>query len=604
MISCTDGSDQKTLSFLNPASAKVDSYWVSCCDINYPLTLVLELECLSNLNRIQILSHEYFISSRIVISTSKSSAFESSTNLDDTTFQELGQVLLDPNTKSGYQSRELKTIHVDRVCYQIKFSLYAPHPNKLNPKHQVSLVSISCYGQPVDPIISKFPNSAVQNQNNTETTFSSRLKALESQLTRAHKAGDTTNAAHLQKQLSEMRSISAQIEALESEKQEAVRLEDYDLAKSIKLRIDKLRSLNENEETLVDRGKSMIGEFASFLGNEAVSAGITLPSFGTTADEALPDADPLPSYFARDYPHLIDSLGERTVALLVSRDWRLREKGVGHVISLLQDKKDIDISAISWVARKLTSEKIVNLIIKLCDLVQALVAAVPRPETSVDETLEFVIIYIIENKLIDGNKRLVDSVVMTIVKVCESSSQRANMVNHYLLKGHPIAKSVSGRCLCLMSLIQSFGFRSKRSLNPEALIHAIAEWYPRSTPADTRFALMQVLAETVKQLGQDKVEQLIMTGTSGAIKDSLLFELTRLPIRTVLSNAGEPELALACEFCGKKDPSYSLEENMDIHFWDECPALVECAYCEQVVEITGLTEHRLKECENIDALIQ
>jgi hypothetical protein len=526
---------------------------------------------------------------------------ESSTNEDDTTFKELGQVLLDPNHKSGYQSRELKTIHVERVCHQIKLSLFSPHPNKLNPNQQVSLVGISCYGEPVDPVA--IPSVSLGNPNKTGDLFDSSFKKLESKLTRAQQAGDTTGVASYQRQLSEMRSVIAKIEALESEKLEAVRLEDYDLAKSIKLKIEKLRSINQDEGTIVDRGKSMIGEFASFLGNEAVNAGIALPSFGTTSDDALPDPDPLPSYFARDYPHLIESLGETTVSLLLSRDWRLREKGVGNVIPLLQDK-DIDMSAISWVARKLTSEKIVNLIIKLCDLVQALVAAVPRPETSVDETLEFVVIYLIENKLIDGNKRLIDSVVMTIVKVSESSSQRANMVNHYLLKGTPIAKSVSGRCLCLMSLIQTFGFRGKRSVNPESLIHAIAEWYPRSTPADTRFALMQVLSVTVKQLGQEKTEQLIMTSTSGALKDSLLFELTRLPIRTVLSHSGEPELALACEFCGKKDPSYSLEENMDVHFWDECPALIECAYCEQVVEITGLTEHRLKECENVDALIQ
>ena len=64
-----------------------------------------------------------------------------------------------------------------------------------------------------------------------------------------------------------------------------------------------------------------------------------------------------------------------------------------------------------------------------------------------------------------------------------------------------------------------------------------------------------------------------------------------------------PAVAICCEFCGLKDPRFALDENIDLHYWDECPALIECSYCEQVVELLGLTEHRLKECESREACI-
>ncbi|XP_077998414.1 centrosomal protein of 104 kDa-like [Glandiceps talaboti] len=51
-----------------------------------------------------------------------------------------------------------------------------------------------------------------------------------------------------------------------------------------------------------------------------------------------------------------------------------------------------------------------------------------------------------------------------------------------------------------------------------------------------------------------------------------------------------------CIFCGEKNEEFT-EEGLDLHYWKHCPMLKRCAHCKQVVEIAGLTEHLLTECD-------
>eukprot|EP00326_Haptolina_ericina_P020331 CAMPEP_0181184700 /NCGR_PEP_ID=MMETSP1096-20121128/9108_1 /TAXON_ID=156174 ORGANISM="Chrysochromulina ericina, Strain CCMP281" /NCGR_SAMPLE_ID=MMETSP1096 /ASSEMBLY_ACC=CAM_ASM_000453 /LENGTH=213 /DNA_ID=CAMNT_0023273483 /DNA_START=1 /DNA_END=642 /DNA_ORIENTATION=+ len=51
-----------------------------------------------------------------------------------------------------------------------------------------------------------------------------------------------------------------------------------------------------------------------------------------------------------------------------------------------------------------------------------------------------------------------------------------------------------------------------------------------------------------------------------------------------------------CQFCGRHDPSFD-EETMDLHFWKDCPMLMPCDQCGQVVEVAALAEHLVTECD-------
>jgi centrosomal protein CEP104 len=52
-----------------------------------------------------------------------------------------------------------------------------------------------------------------------------------------------------------------------------------------------------------------------------------------------------------------------------------------------------------------------------------------------------------------------------------------------------------------------------------------------------------------------------------------------------------------CMFCGKSETNWT-EDLLDLHYWKECPLLSPCPACAQIVEIAGLPEHLLDECEH------
>lgn len=51
-----------------------------------------------------------------------------------------------------------------------------------------------------------------------------------------------------------------------------------------------------------------------------------------------------------------------------------------------------------------------------------------------------------------------------------------------------------------------------------------------------------------------------------------------------------------CPFCGIVDDKFD-SDRLDQHFWAECRMLTPCKMCGQVIEISGLNEHLLVECE-------
>lgn len=51
-----------------------------------------------------------------------------------------------------------------------------------------------------------------------------------------------------------------------------------------------------------------------------------------------------------------------------------------------------------------------------------------------------------------------------------------------------------------------------------------------------------------------------------------------------------------CPFCGVVDEKFD-SDLLDQHFWAACRMLTPCKMCGQVIEIAGLNEHLLVECE-------
>jgi len=55
-----------------------------------------------------------------------------------------------------------------------------------------------------------------------------------------------------------------------------------------------------------------------------------------------------------------------------------------------------------------------------------------------------------------------------------------------------------------------------------------------------------------------------------------------------------------CQFCLRQD-AQNDEGVLDVHYWRECPMLMLCELCEQVIEIATLHQHLQEECESGEA---
>ncbi|TPX70445.1 hypothetical protein SpCBS45565_g01833 [Spizellomyces sp. 'palustris'] len=51
-----------------------------------------------------------------------------------------------------------------------------------------------------------------------------------------------------------------------------------------------------------------------------------------------------------------------------------------------------------------------------------------------------------------------------------------------------------------------------------------------------------------------------------------------------------------CIFCEEQDEGFT-EENLDMHYWRDCPVLTNCPLCKLIVEVPMLTDHLLKDCD-------
>jgi centrosomal protein CEP104 len=59
-----------------------------------------------------------------------------------------------------------------------------------------------------------------------------------------------------------------------------------------------------------------------------------------------------------------------------------------------------------------------------------------------------------------------------------------------------------------------------------------------------------------------------------------------------------PQAEKACNFCKQSSPAFLNDNDYDMHLWQDCPMLITCEQCTQVVEIADFTEHLLEECSN------
>lgn len=221
--------------------------WQSPRFCDWPQYITLQFVNPVMLKQLQFLSHQCKIASKIELYTALPD-LKSPVPTLELKFKKLGYLSLDPNERSGYQSRELKTVYVECPCLYLKIVFQKCHINKYNLFNQVGLIAIGCFGEPLakdKENNAKLEGNIKYDKLEYETQFDSstleRLKDLEEAKSKAIREENYDEAKRIKEAIERLKHIGAQLQALEERKVIAIQNEDFDSAKIIKQEIERLR---------------------------------------------------------------------------------------------------------------------------------------------------------------------------------------------------------------------------------------------------------------------------------------------------------------------------------------------------------------------------
>eukprot|EP00050_Salpingoeca_kvevrii_P002330 m.190977 g.190977 ORF g.190977 m.190977 type:complete len:1120 (-) comp10589_c1_seq3:1602-4961(-) len=148
VVSCTGSDDGHGAAELEIQTVYTKG-WQSPRFCTWPQEIVLRLDRIMRVRKIQLLAHQYKISTKVEIFVGMAADVEQPC-FSDCEFERLGHVSFSDNKASEYKSRELKSVHVDVIGQFVKFVLRKNHVNHLNLYNQVGMVAINIIADVID----------------------------------------------------------------------------------------------------------------------------------------------------------------------------------------------------------------------------------------------------------------------------------------------------------------------------------------------------------------------------------------------------------------------------------------------------------------------
>ena len=178
--------------------------------------------------------------------------------MDRAIMRRLGHLSFDPNTASGHQARELKSVHVNVDAAILRVVVHKCHVNKLNIYNQVGIVAINVIGEAISPTdpgwagaggnLAPGPRPArgagmadMAIDLDVDPVTAVKIREIHALKDEAVAREDYDAAKKLRDGINRLKAVGAKIGQLEARKRAAVEAEDYEAAKLIKHEIDKLR---------------------------------------------------------------------------------------------------------------------------------------------------------------------------------------------------------------------------------------------------------------------------------------------------------------------------------------------------------------------------
>jgi hypothetical protein len=333
-----------------------------------------------------------------------------------------------------------------------------------------------------------------------------------------------------------------------------------------------------------------------------------LENCGVLNFEELPRPAPVPSGLLVEFESVAEVFGEYVVGCLISRDWKLREAGLGKV--------DFEVRSNSILTLKLLVSGLLPLLQKGVEdkIAQVFVAALSLLNTVLPQTVVFRraelhtgvegLVERLLERTGDSSKKIAELAGATLVALAQNFGWEREVtgLNLRLLRsklGKLPPKAVVGRVAVLArSLAGEEGLEGAVAVGIECLKHAAAE------VRAVAIALLKTCKEGCGMGGKagGRFRELLepwLGELRPPQRDHLFQELFPSPALRAAPMSARVSVDGVCQFCGKRNPQFALDSlAMDRHYLKECAALVECEFCHQIVEKNTLDEHLNAECES------
>ncbi|CAF1135943.1 unnamed protein product [Adineta steineri] len=251
----TSSDEQYPASELNHHEQFVNG-WQSSRSCSYPQELIFQFESHVRLKRLQLLSHQYLIASKIEFHVGNCSSDEELT-YKNARYTNLGFIELSTNELTDFKARELKSIHVDVDGLFLKIVLHKNHNNRYNVHNQVSLIAINLLGDDIDKLreihdnqIDLIPNRSDQISIVDDLAFAmfqdpeiaAIIRNLDKKKQEYVQTEKFDQARKFKQAIQELLKIGERLARYEMEKRQAIEREDYDTAQNRKEKVELFRT--------------------------------------------------------------------------------------------------------------------------------------------------------------------------------------------------------------------------------------------------------------------------------------------------------------------------------------------------------------------------
>ncbi|CAF1036738.1 unnamed protein product [Rotaria sordida] len=230
--------------------------WQSSRLCPYPQELILQFEKYVRLKRVQLLSHQFLIASKIEFLIGDSSSDEY-LKYENARYTRLGYIELSSNERTDFKSRELKSIHVDADGSFLKLIIHKNYTNRYNVHNQVSIIAINLLGNDIDKSHENHDDQYDSNSNKSDQIsivddlafamyqdpeIAVIIKNLDRKKQEYVHDENFDQARKFKQAIQELINIGERLARYEVEKRQAIKDEDYEIAKAKKEKIELYRA--------------------------------------------------------------------------------------------------------------------------------------------------------------------------------------------------------------------------------------------------------------------------------------------------------------------------------------------------------------------------